>query len=310
MKVSIIIPLYNLERYIEKTIVSCLRQTYDNIEVVIVNDGSTDSSASIVSRYLTDHRIIYVEQNNAGVSSARNHGVRICTGDYITFLDGDDLLNEDTIAKNVELIEKSNEAIDWLAFPLLREDEQGYKLSTHNTNLLKAFRYDKVMRLSARQVFELYEKGEFPPIVCSMLFRRSFFDRMFVDGRYEDTYMFLELLSKQADVVLSPNGGYRYVNRSDSFINDEFSPEKWIYYTRSQIKKYHTGLLLYPEQREKYENMLSAAYYNLRYLKFKKRRNKAYAKPLDYLCSEVPTIRKNLGLWLMMVLKCTVSLIH
>lgn len=308
MKVSIIIPLYNLERYIGKTIESCLSQTYDNIEIVIVNDGSTDGSNSIVSRYLTDSRIVYVEQENAGVSSARNHGVSICKGDYITFLDGDDLLQKDTIAKNVDIIQRSGETIDWLAFPVLREDEQGNELTTDNTHLLRSFHYDKVMRLTARQVFESYEKGDFPPIVCAMLFRRSFFDMKFVYGRYEDTYMFLELLSKKSDTVLSPHGGYRYVNRTNSFINNEFSPEKWIYYTRSQIKKYQTGLLLCPEHREKYERMLSAAYYNLRYLKFKKRQDKAYAKPLDYLCSKVPTIRRDVRLWLMMILKCAISL--
>lgn len=91
MKVSIIIPVYNLESYIAKTIESCLRQTYGNIEVVIVNDGSTDGSEKEIEKYLADERIIYVKQENAGVSAARNHGVKISTGDYLTFVDGDDL---------------------------------------------------------------------------------------------------------------------------------------------------------------------------------------------------------------------------
>ena len=65
MKVSIIIPVYNLENYIAKTIESCLRQTYGNIEVVIVNDGSTDGSEKEIEKYLADERIIYVKQENA-----------------------------------------------------------------------------------------------------------------------------------------------------------------------------------------------------------------------------------------------------
>ena len=87
--ISVIIPLYNKEHYIKETIESVLAQTYTDFELIIVNDGSTDNSVNIVSM-IEDPRIIIVNQKNAGVSSARNHGLQIAKGEYIAFLDADD----------------------------------------------------------------------------------------------------------------------------------------------------------------------------------------------------------------------------
>lgn len=87
--ISVIIPLYNKEHYIRATIESVLAQTYNDFELIIINDGSTDNSLRIVSEF-EDPRIIIVNQKNAGVSAARNHGIRIATGDFISFLDADD----------------------------------------------------------------------------------------------------------------------------------------------------------------------------------------------------------------------------
>ena len=87
--ISVIIPLYNKEQIIEKCIQSVLTQDYDDFEVVIVNDGSTDRSAEIVKR-IDDSRIRLIEQENGGPSKARNIGVKNAKGDWIVFLDADD----------------------------------------------------------------------------------------------------------------------------------------------------------------------------------------------------------------------------
>ena len=89
MKISIVIPLYNKEHYIEDTIKSVLAQTYSNWEAIIIDDGSTDASAKIVQS-IPDSRIRLYQQANQGVSKARNHGIELATGDYIAFLDADD----------------------------------------------------------------------------------------------------------------------------------------------------------------------------------------------------------------------------
>lgn len=89
-KVSIFMPVYRGERFISKSIESILNQTIPEIELIIVNDGSPDNSARIVSEYLSDRRVIYVEQDNRGVAAARNTALRHATGDYIGLCDQDD----------------------------------------------------------------------------------------------------------------------------------------------------------------------------------------------------------------------------
>lgn len=99
VKVSVIVPVYNAEKTVERCINSILGQTYKNIELIIVNDGSTDSSAEIVNQYCqVDKRIVLIEQENEGVSSARNQGLNRATGEWIAFVDADDYLDGNCLA--------------------------------------------------------------------------------------------------------------------------------------------------------------------------------------------------------------------
>jgi glycosyltransferase involved in cell wall biosynthesis len=98
--VSVCIPVYNTEKYIGDTIESVLNQTYKNIEVIIVNDGSTDNSLAVLKKY-RQQRVKIFTQTNKGASAARNRGYREATGEYIKFLDGDDLINPEMIEAQV-----------------------------------------------------------------------------------------------------------------------------------------------------------------------------------------------------------------
>ena len=90
-KVSIIIPLYNVEKFVPRLVDSVISQDYENIEIILVDDGSTDNSGKIADDYSKrDRRIIVIHKNNGGVSTARNAGIRAATGEYILFVDGDD----------------------------------------------------------------------------------------------------------------------------------------------------------------------------------------------------------------------------
>lgn len=93
--VSIIIPTYNYASFLPKAINSCLNQTYQNLEIIVVDDGSTDHTREVVRGF--KDKIIYIYQDNQGVSAARNAGLELATGDFITFLDADDYLTEDSI---------------------------------------------------------------------------------------------------------------------------------------------------------------------------------------------------------------------
>lgn len=91
--ISIIIPVYNAEPFLEECIASILAQTYRRLEVILINDGSIDGSAEIIRKYASDERIICVEQSNQGSALARKKGVSLARGDYITFSDSDDWMD-------------------------------------------------------------------------------------------------------------------------------------------------------------------------------------------------------------------------
>ena len=105
MLISIIVPIYNVEDYLSKCLDSILSQTYKNIEVILVNDGSTDRSLQIAEKYvLADKRVILISQKNAGLSAARNAGVDKAGGEYVVFVDSDDWLEADFISEFYEKI--------------------------------------------------------------------------------------------------------------------------------------------------------------------------------------------------------------
>lgn len=102
-KVSVIIPAYNCEKSIGETILSVQRQTYKTLEIIIINDGSTDKTEQVIKKKANeDERIKYFSQINKGVSAARNEGIRQASGEYITFVDSDDTLNDDAIQTLME----------------------------------------------------------------------------------------------------------------------------------------------------------------------------------------------------------------
>lgn len=107
--VSIIIPAYNVEKYIEKCIISILEQTYTNIEVIVVNDGSTDSTGNIVDNLSQhDSRVRVLHKKNAGVSAARNSGIKASAGEYVVFVDGDDYIARDYVEYMLSLVENTS----------------------------------------------------------------------------------------------------------------------------------------------------------------------------------------------------------
>lgn len=108
-KVGIIIPAYNVEKYIYRAMESCINQTYKNIEIVVVDDGSSDGTYDVVKSYCDqDSRIKLYRQENGGVSSARNRALDMCTSDYVLFLDSDDWLELNTVEKLVEKLDEDS----------------------------------------------------------------------------------------------------------------------------------------------------------------------------------------------------------
>lgn len=107
-KVSIIIPVYKVEKYLVRCLNSIISQTYGNLEIILIDDGSPDNCPKICDDFMKkDERIAVIHQNNQGPSSARNNGLKICTGEYIAFFDSDDFINVNVIKRWVELLEST-----------------------------------------------------------------------------------------------------------------------------------------------------------------------------------------------------------
>ncbi len=148
--VSVIVPLYNAEKYIEETMESILNQTYKNIEIVIVDDGSKDQSSSIVKNLKKKYpeQIQYILQENQGVSVARNTGIENANGEYISFLDSDDLWHSTKIKKQIESMHKNNMNACYCGYMNFYE-ETGEKVE-NTTNFVKG---DMTKAFLTHQVF-------------------------------------------------------------------------------------------------------------------------------------------------------------
>lgn len=118
-RVSIIVPIYNIEKYIERCVKSIQKQTYENIEIICVDDGSKDRSGEILDELAkNDERLIVLHKKNGGLSSARNYGMKRATGEYIVFVDGDDYIDSNCIST---LIDIASDKYDIVMFPYIRE---------------------------------------------------------------------------------------------------------------------------------------------------------------------------------------------
>jgi len=143
-KVSVIIPVYGVERYIAETVKSVLAQTYENLELLIVDDGSPDRSIEICQQF-SDPRIKILRQPNRGLAGARNTGIRQAEGEYVAFLDGDDLWQPDKLAKHVQHLEASPEVgVSFSRSAFI--DETGQPLGTYQMPQLTDITPDYLLR--------------------------------------------------------------------------------------------------------------------------------------------------------------------
>lgn len=121
IKISVIIPVYGVEKYIRQCLESVIKQTYKNLEIIVVNDGTKDNSMKIVEEYLVDERIKVINKENGGISSARNRGIEEATGEYVSFVDSDDWLEIDLYERIVQILEGNK--VDIIVFNYNRYSE-------------------------------------------------------------------------------------------------------------------------------------------------------------------------------------------
>ena len=155
-KISIIIPCYNVAEYLPKCLDSVINQTYSNLEIICVNDGSSDNSMDILNDYKSkDDRIIIINQENAGASEARNNGLKYVTGEYIMFIDGDDWIELNTCEKAINIIVDKN--ADIVIWNYISEHPNNPVLKHIFKNDIIFFDSDNVKTILRRRFFGLYQ---------------------------------------------------------------------------------------------------------------------------------------------------------
>lgn len=208
--VSIIVPIYNVEAYVERCLRSLLAQTYPQIEIVLVNDGSTDGSDAICTRYADKYpQIRYFRKENKGLSDARNYGMRQARGAFYLFVDSDDYIESDMTARLVEACE--------------REDAQiavcGYRMEYPLLHLRRGVRRPWVWTCM-EALKELLANEQVENFAWGKLYRASLFaDITFPNCRFEDVYTIFQVFARAQRVVSVPKALYHYVQRKGSITN-------------------------------------------------------------------------------------------
>ncbi|WP_026506352.1 glycosyltransferase [Butyrivibrio sp. MC2013] len=220
-ELSIIVPVYNVEKYLDECVRSLLDQDYDSYEIVLVDDGSTDSSGEICDRYAKDHDIVsVVHKKNGGLGSARNTGMKACNGKYILFVDSDDYLSRDCLSK---LMNRAvDQQLDILAFGAHSFADKGGEVLYQYTREKIPF-YQTMTGEEALKI-ELKNK-EYMPSVCIRLFSRVFLngiDLVFneIHIHEDEDFTFLAYL-RASRVQTIPDEYYQRRFRSNSIITSE-----------------------------------------------------------------------------------------
>ena len=241
-KVSIIIPVYNVENYLAKCLDSVISQTYKNIEILLINDGSTDSSLDICERYRQiDSRVIVINKKNSGVSASRNKGLSQATGDYIMFIDSDDWIERDYVYEAEDYIEKNN--FDFVRCSYVREqknrsidEEQVFEGDEENDSNGEEF-LSRIVRGEIRSyVWLLIIKSE-----VIQKFNICFNEKMKI---YEDLLFYVDLLKYNCKFGILNIKKYHYIYRTNSALgnNKNFQEKLKSYVTLNQeIRKRRLG---------------------------------------------------------------------
>lgn len=216
-KVSVIVPVYNLEDYIERCVESIISQTYTNIEIILINDGSVDSSLEKCMEYAKkDNRIIVLDQKNKGVSAARNLGLDKATGKYVTFVDGDDCIHGKYIEILISGFNNANVIFSYCNSAVSYSMELYFRI-TETIEDITHFAYTQRLLLGKSP-----EQG-----ACAKLFiREKIGELRFIEGKkyHEDTYFtFLYLNKNCGEVAHFVSDLYIYYMRDLSASHSKFS---------------------------------------------------------------------------------------
>lgn len=213
VKYSFIVPVYNTSKYLKKCFDSLVNQTFKDFEIIVVNDGSTDNSESIISRYEKKYdNIKVINQKNQGLSMTRNNGVKEASGKYLIFIDSDDYVEKSLLKE----IDKEINDIEVLRFQIITEDENGENVKAHNEKPFDVMKgYD---------AFKYLTDYHFVEPACCYVFKTDYYKKnkfSFKKGVYHEDFGLIPYVIYKARKVKSINyAGYHYVQRDGSIMNN------------------------------------------------------------------------------------------
>ena len=208
-KISIVVPVYNVEKYVDRCLMSLVTQTLQDIEIIVVNDGTQDKSEEIIEKYVrgNQNKIKYYEKSNGGLSSARNYGLEYATGEYIAFLDSDDYVESNMYEEMYNLAKKEN--ADMVECDFIWEWEFGKKI------------FDKRREYKTKE--DMMKKPRV--IAWNKIYKREILNKYkirFPDGLiYEDLEFFLKILPNLNRNSYINKYFVHYIQREDSITNKQ-----------------------------------------------------------------------------------------
>lgn len=213
MKVSVIVPVYNVEKYLNKCIDSIIVQTYKDLEIILVDDGSKDNSGYICDFWgKKDNRIKVLHKANGGLSDARNYGIECATGDYFTFIDSDDYIHEKMIELLVDALEKNDADISICDFERVQDDKG---------NFVNVLQKEELSMTGKDAVEKRYKYKDIRYVTAwAKLYKKHLFEeyRYPVGKIHEDEFLTYKLLYTSDKVVFLNLKLYFYRQRESSII--------------------------------------------------------------------------------------------
>ena len=215
-KISVILPVYNTEKYIKKCLDSLVNQTMNNIEIIVVNDGSIDHSEEIIKKYEEKYKnmIKYLKKENGGLSEARNYGIKYATGKYIAFVDSDDYVDINLFLNLEKYIQKGSDLIKYKTIKTYENEKQ------------EKFEGPVFEEKNGQDAFnELYAKDILLEPAWLYLYKREFWNKnnfKFTRNTYHEDFGLTPLVILQAKTVVSTDVyGYYYIQRQNSIVTDK-----------------------------------------------------------------------------------------
>lgn len=284
-KISVIIPVYNVENYIEKCLDSVINQTMKDIEIIIVNDGSKDGSKLKINKYLDKYKdkIKYLEKENGGLSSARNFGMLQATGEYIAFLDSDDYIEDVAYEEMYNIAKKENADMvecDFLwEYPNKTKQDIGliYKGQKEMLEKARVVAWNKLIK---REIIEK-ENLEFP-----------------VGLRYEDVEFFYKLVPYLNKVSFIKKPFIHYLQRENSIANTQNIRTKEIFIVLENVISYYKEKGFYEDYKQELEYiyvrfLLCSSLKRMCKIGDKTQRKQALKETWNNINTKFPNWRKN-----------------